>query len=173
MERLGRLSARVPKVDDDVLQDSLLRLSLAEGLLTRETLFRAADDAGISVRHPMLDRRFVEFAMTLPDDMRLRGGETRYILRRALAGILPEEIRTRRTTGDATVLNGLAISRVAGGTMPAFERAAARGWLDPSRLAPLVAPFLTGDALRRSPRATDDAVLTALLVERWLENAGA
>jgi asparagine synthase (glutamine-hydrolysing) len=172
-ERLRRLSDRVPKVDDDVLQDSLRRLSLAEGLLTRETLFRAADDAGISVRHPMLDRRFVEFAITLPDDLRMRGGEIRYIFRRALSGVLPEEIRVRRSKGDATIITGLAISRLLGGRMPAFERAAARGWLDASRLAPSVAPFLAGDPLQRSPRASDDQVLHAVAVELWLQNAGA
>ena len=173
-ERLRRLSDRVPRVADDVLQDSLRQLSFAEGLLARETLFRAADDAGIAVRHPMLDRRFVEFALTLPDDLRMRGTETRYILRRALDGLLPEAIRTRRSKGDGSAVGALAIARVLGGIAPRFERAAARGWLVPSRLSPHVAPFLHGDPLARAPRAADDdQVMTAVLVERWLENAGA
>lgn len=172
-ERLRRLSDRVPRVDDDVLQDSLLRLSLAEGLLVRETLFRAADDAGVSVRHPMLDRRFVEFAITLPDELRMRGTETRYILRRALANLLPEQIRARRSKGDGTTIGGLAIARVLGSQALAFEHAAARGWIEPSRLLPHVTPFLSGDPLARAPRASDDLVLNAITVERWLQNSGA
>ena len=167
------MSARVPDVDDDVLRDSLLRLSLSEGLLMRESLFRAATDAGIEVRHPFMDRRFVEFALTLPDDLRMRGTETRFILRRAMASLLPDGIRVRRSKGDATTVIDVAIAKVLAGAPFAATHASARGWIDPSRLAPRIAPFISGNPLAHVPDGTDDLVWAAVAVEEWLASAGA
>jgi asparagine synthase (glutamine-hydrolysing) len=45
---------------------------------------------------PFLDHRLVEYALGLPATSKLRGAETKSVLRRALAGTLPEEVRTRR-----------------------------------------------------------------------------
>lgn len=50
----------------------------------------------IEARVPFLDHRLVEHALALPTAAKLRGAETKSVLRRALAGTLPEEIRTRR-----------------------------------------------------------------------------
>lgn len=172
-ERMRRLSARVPRVDDEVLQDSLLRLTLSEGLLTRESLFRASNDAGIDVRHPMLDRRFVEFVLTLPDDLRLRAGETRYILRRALPSLVPAAIRDRRSKGDGSTLIGAALSLVLAGSSDAGTHAAARGWIDAARLAPEMAPFVAPGFRARRPQPADDLVWAAVAVDRWLASRGA
>ncbi|HWM10624.1 MAG TPA: asparagine synthase C-terminal domain-containing protein, partial [Solirubrobacteraceae bacterium] len=50
----------------------------------------------IEARVPLLDHRLVEFALALPTESKLRGAETKSVLRRALAGTLPDEVRTRR-----------------------------------------------------------------------------
>jgi asparagine synthase (glutamine-hydrolysing) len=50
----------------------------------------------IEARVPLLDHRLVEYALALPTTSKLRGAETKSVLRRALAGTLPDEIRTRR-----------------------------------------------------------------------------
>jgi asparagine synthase (glutamine-hydrolysing) len=51
----------------------------------------------IEHRCPFLYRPLIEFAMAIPMDQKLRpGGETRSVLRRAMTGILPEQIRTRK-----------------------------------------------------------------------------
>jgi asparagine synthase (glutamine-hydrolysing) len=65
-----------------------------------ETVGRVASRCGIEVRHPFLDSRLVEFALALPGDQKLRGGRTRVILREAMAGLLPEEIRWRKGKAD-------------------------------------------------------------------------
>ncbi len=63
-------------------------------------------------RHPFADRRLVEFCLALPPGQKLQQGWIRSILRRALAGILPEEIRWRggKTVNSpavtAALLNG-------------------------------------------------------------------
>ena len=48
-------------------------------------------------RFPFLDKNLVEFILAIPADQLLRPGERRSLMRRALVGYLPEDIRTRRT----------------------------------------------------------------------------
>lgn len=50
---------------------------------------------GIEKRHPFWDRRMVEFCLALPPEQLLRDGWTRLILRRAMAGVLPETVQWR------------------------------------------------------------------------------
>jgi asparagine synthase (glutamine-hydrolysing) len=50
----------------------------------------------IEARVPFLDHRLVEFALKLPTASKLRGAETKSVLRRALNGTLPESVRSRR-----------------------------------------------------------------------------
>lgn len=49
----------------------------------------------IEARVPFLDYRLIDFVFTLPDEWRINGIWTKYILRQAMKGILPELIRTR------------------------------------------------------------------------------
>ena len=51
----------------------------------------------IEARVPMVDHRFVEFALTLPEDFLFHQGKTKRLLVEALGGTLPEEVRNRRT----------------------------------------------------------------------------
>lgn len=51
---------------------------------------------GIESRVPFLDYRFVEFVYSLADNQKIRQGETKWIMREALKGVLPEKIRTRQ-----------------------------------------------------------------------------
>jgi asparagine synthase (glutamine-hydrolysing) len=50
----------------------------------------------IESRVPFLDHRLVEYAFSLKDEDKIRGVETKYILRKALAGILPDAITNRQ-----------------------------------------------------------------------------
>ena len=49
----------------------------------------------IESRVPFLDYRLVEFVLGLPDEFKLAGGMTKKVLREAMRGVLPDEIRTR------------------------------------------------------------------------------
>ncbi len=51
---------------------------------------------GIESRVPFLDYRLVEFVYSLADNYKIRKGETKWIMREALKGILPEKIRRRQ-----------------------------------------------------------------------------
>jgi len=58
----------------------------------------------IETRVPLLDHKLVEFAATIPAEMNLRGGTTKYILKRAMRGILPGRIIDRPKRGFAIPL---------------------------------------------------------------------
>jgi asparagine synthase (glutamine-hydrolysing) len=62
---------------------------------TLELADRAAAAFGLELRFPFFDRRLIEFCLALPMGQRLDLGWTRVILRRAMRGILPEEVRQR------------------------------------------------------------------------------
>lgn len=51
----------------------------------------------IESRMPFLDYELVEFTVRCPPSLKLRGGWTKWILREALRGVLPEEIRLRKS----------------------------------------------------------------------------
>ncbi|SFR07359.1 asparagine synthase (glutamine-hydrolyzing) [Desulfoscipio geothermicus] len=51
---------------------------------------------GLEVRVPFCDHRLVEYVWNIPWEMKTLGGMAKGILRRALAGILPEEVLHRR-----------------------------------------------------------------------------
>ena len=55
--------------------------------------------ASIESRVPFLDHKLVEFTAQMPTKMKLRGRETKWILREAMKGILPDEILTRSKMG--------------------------------------------------------------------------
>ena len=63
---------------------------------TLEMLDQAAAPFGIELRFPFWDRRLIEFCLGLPPRFKIRDGSTRWILRKAMEGILPREVQWRR-----------------------------------------------------------------------------
>jgi len=59
----------------------------------------------IETRVPLLDHKLVEFAATIPPEMNLRGGNTKYVLKKAMRGILPDGIIDRPKHGFALPLS--------------------------------------------------------------------
>src|SRR6185369_6842174 len=55
----------------------------------------------IEARPPLLDHKLVEFAATVPAHMRLRNGTTKYLLKEAMRGVLPDGIIDRPKQGFA------------------------------------------------------------------------
>ncbi|MFL9839905.1 asparagine synthase-related protein [Sphingomonas sp. ST-64] len=63
---------------------------------------------GIVYRYPLLDRRLMEYALGLPIEQFRRGSINRYVMRRALDGLLPDAVtwnqdKTEQIRIDATV----------------------------------------------------------------------
>jgi asparagine synthase (glutamine-hydrolysing) len=53
----------------------------------------------LEARSPFLDTALIEYVSSLPDDYKLRGRTTKYILRKAFADTMPREIRSRGKMG--------------------------------------------------------------------------
>ena len=60
---------------------------------------RASMAHSLEVRVPLLDHEFCEYAATLPPGLKLRGGEGKYILKKALEPHLPHDIMYRSKKG--------------------------------------------------------------------------
>ena len=83
----------------DVLDKLLyadIKTYLHELLMKQDQMSMAAS---IESRVPFLDHKLVEFTARMPRSMKLRGGTTKWILREAMKGILPEEILNRPKMG--------------------------------------------------------------------------
>ena len=65
---------------------------------------RASMAVSLEVRPPLLDHRVVQFAWRLPRAMRLRGGETKWLLRRVLDRYVPRAMVERPKMGFAIPL---------------------------------------------------------------------
>jgi asparagine synthase (glutamine-hydrolysing) len=50
-------------------------------------------------RVPFLDHKFVELAMGIPAEMKTKNGELKHILKRAVRGVIPDEIIDRKKQG--------------------------------------------------------------------------
>src|SRR5215469_5077032 len=89
--------------------DQLLHLFLItylpDDILTKTD--RAAMFNGLEVRAPFLDRRFAEYALSLPTGMKLRGGTRKYILKRLARRYLPLEIVDRKKHGFAVPIGAM------------------------------------------------------------------
>jgi asparagine synthase (glutamine-hydrolysing) len=59
---------------------------------------------GLEGRSPMLDHEFMEFAASLPSELKLRGSATKYIFKRAVRDLLPAEIIDRPKKGFSVPL---------------------------------------------------------------------
>jgi asparagine synthase (glutamine-hydrolysing) len=58
----------------------------------------------IESRVPFLDHEFVEFSTRVPEHMKLRKGEGKYIVKKAIEGLVPHEIIYRKKMGFPTPL---------------------------------------------------------------------
>jgi asparagine synthase (glutamine-hydrolysing) len=58
----------------------------------------------LEARVPLLDHKLVEFAVTIPPELRLRQGSTKHIFKQAMRGILPDTIIDRPKQGFAIPL---------------------------------------------------------------------
>ena len=141
-------------------------LYLAGDLLTK--VDRCSMAHGVESRAPFLRPALVEFALSLPDHAKLRGGTGKWALREAARGILPAGVLARRKQGFSPPFSAWARgpmrARVDDTLSPA--RLARAGVLDPAAVREVVDAHLDN-------RADRGRTLWALLslqmwAERWV-----
>jgi asparagine synthase (glutamine-hydrolysing) len=89
----------------DLLLYLFLVSYLPEDILTKTD--RAAMFNSLEVRAPFLDRRFAEYALSLPTRLKLRGQTKKYILKRLACRYLPRAIVERKKHGFAVPIGAL------------------------------------------------------------------
>ncbi len=123
------------------------------------------------VRNPFLDYRLVSFGTRLPMSLKICGGWTKYVLRRAIADRLPPTITWRRdkrgfTTPEARMLRNELRKDVDDLLSPAAE-VVRRGLINPSAARARFATFLKSDSALRQSVASRD-IFQVLSLELWL-----
>ena len=89
----------------DLLLHLFLTTYLAEDILTKTD--RASMFNGLEVRTPFLDRRFAEYALGLPRELKLRRETRKYILKHLARRYLPRAIVERKKHGFAVPIGAL------------------------------------------------------------------
>jgi len=121
-----------------------MRLYLENDILVK--LDRASMMASLEGRVPLLNHDFVEYATRLPLNLKLRGLRSKFLLRRALRGLLPDAILNRPKKGFgipvAHWFRGPLKEQMLSVLSP--ERIARKGLFDPKVVAGLVADHLDG-----------------------------
>ena len=103
VEVLRQHAAQSPTDDPLSLVQYLdMKTYLPGDILTK--VDRASMAHALEVRVPLLDHKFVEWTSGLPASYKLRGGEGKYIFKKALASHLPEDILYRPKMGFAVPL---------------------------------------------------------------------
>jgi asparagine synthase (glutamine-hydrolysing) len=118
-------------------------------------------------RHPLFDRRLIEFGFALPEDYRRRNGERKFLLRRAMKGLIPESVLTRCTKADFSHTMWESLDALGGPKL--FERMsiADRGWVDRGRLAEMCRDGLSAYRSGGNPPGAW-VVWSAYAIETWL-----
>jgi asparagine synthase (glutamine-hydrolysing) len=118
----------------------------------------------LEARVPLLDHALVEFAATVPAEYRLRDGRGKYLFKRALRGLLPDEVLERPKRGFALPLGHW----FRGGLGPYLRdqllspRARARGFFKADYVERLI-------TLHEAGRRLDMKLWTLLSFELWCQ----
>lgn len=107
---------------------------------------RTSMAVSLEAREPLLDYRLVEFAATLPASLRLRGGQGKWLMKRALQRYLPREVLYRPKMGFVTPISAWFRGPLAdeAAALGRSRRLAATGWFDPAAIARLADDHASG-----------------------------
>ena len=87
----------------DRAQYADMKIWLPGDILTK--LDRTSMAVSLEAREPLLDHRLVEFAATLPAALRIRRGEGKWLMKKAMQGHLPHDILYRPKMGFVTPIS--------------------------------------------------------------------
>ncbi len=130
----------------DRAQYADLKFWLPGDILTK--VDRTSMSVSLEAREPLLDHRLIEFAAALPESLRLRRGQGKWLLKKTMQRYLPDEILFRQKQGFVTPIaqwfRGPLASAARGiGSSAALART---GWFDGPRLTFLAEAHISGRA---------------------------
>ncbi len=109
---------------------------------------RTSMAVGLEAREPLLDHRLIEFCATLPANMRLRHGEGKWLMKKAMEPYLPREILYRQKMGFVTPISAWFRGALAGEAVAlAKSRTLGEtGWFDSATIARIAEEHRAGRA---------------------------
>ena len=127
---------------------------------------RASMAHSLEVREPLMDHEIVEWLATLPSSLKIRGGESKFLLKKAMEPNLPNDIMYRPKMGFAVPLarwfKGPLRARVRGALLsgPLAES----GWFDPAVVRQIIEQHESGARDHNTP------LWTLLMYDAFLRN---
>ena len=107
IDSVDYLISKYQEVETDDLIDKLLYVDinsyLPEDLLVKVDIATMANS--LEARVPFLDHKFMELAAGIPSQLKLRGRESKFILKKAFEDLLPDPILKRRKMGFGVPLS--------------------------------------------------------------------
>jgi len=130
----------------DQAQYADLKVWLPGDILTK--VDRTSMAVGLEAREPLLDHRLLEFAATLPESVRLKGNQGKWLMKRTMRRYLPDDILFRQKQGFVTPIEDWFRGPLAGaakaiGSSTALARTE---WFDSRRLNALADEHQAGTA---------------------------
>jgi asparagine synthase (glutamine-hydrolysing) len=140
-DALGRFS------QDDVLNRQLyadLSLYLADDILVK--VDRMSMATSLETRAPFLDGDLMELAFSMPGHLKIRNGERKWILKQAMANVLPESILNRKKEGFSIPMKNWLRRELQPlmRQLLSAERIARRGLFDPAVVTQLMDAHVAG-----------------------------
>ncbi len=130
---------------------------------------RASMAHSLEVREPLMDHPLVEWLATLPSSLKVRGGEGKYLFKKAMEPHLPHDVLYRRKMGFAVPLarwfRGPLRERVRASLLG--EQLASTGYFDRTYLREIVERHESG------VRDYSSSIWTLLMFEGFLRNLNA
>ena len=130
----------------DRAQYADLKFWLPGDILTK--VDRTSMAVSLEAREPLLDHRLIEFAAALPEGLRTKRGEGKWLLKKTMQRYLPDEVLYRPKQGFVLPMaqwfrGPLASSARAIGSSAALART---GWFDAKRLGAIAEDHISGRA---------------------------
>ena len=149
---------------DDLLNRQLytdLQVYLADDILVK--VDRMSMATSLETRAPFLDVDVMELAFSMPGHLKIRSGERKYVLKRAMKGLLPESVLTRGKEGFSIPMKSWLRREWAPMMQDLLgpDRVGRRGWLEPAQVTRRVREHLAGTQNHAH------LLFSLMVLERW------
>jgi len=134
---------------------------LPDQLLTKMDVSTMAHS--VEARSPLLSKELIEFAALIPASLRLRGYNTKYLLKKLAARYVPPEIVYRKKRGFVMPISGWLRGELAGSMRAVLQSRsfAERNWIQPESVKRMIAEHLS------QQRNWSEQLWTLLVLELW------
>ncbi len=157
--RIAGSSGDRDQIDNLLYLDS--KTYLPGDILTK--VDRMSMASSLEARSPLLDHKLIEYVTRIPSHLKLKGGETKYIFKKAIEGFVPREILYREKQGFGVPINewiNLQLKDRIRDTL-ADRRTLERGYFDPKYIGILL------DEHARGRRDHSYPLWTLWMLELW------